>query len=343
MGRSHASLVNDVVAWNTYIEAHPAATPYHRYEWLITIARSFGHRAFPLAACVNGHIVGVLPLVLMASRLFGRFLVSLPFVNYGGVLGDTEEVEKTLWESARDIAIQERAAYVEARHVISHGFISQRKQHKVTMVLDLSATSEAQWGAFNAKLRNQIRKAERSGLTARVGGISDLPEFYDVFARNMRDLGTPVYGRCFFEEVLRAFPESCRIVSILSGETVVAAGMTVTFRDTVEVPWAASRREFRSMCPNNMLYWSVIRSAIKQGYKRLDFGRSTPGEGTYKFKEQWRAKPIPLVWEYWLPDSRPLPDLSPKNAKYQAAIELWKRLPLTVTNWLGPLIVRGIL
>ena len=342
MARPEVTVTYDAVLWNAFVASHPRATQYHQHEWPALIARSFGHRAIPLAAFRDGRVVGVLPLVLMESWLFGRFLVSLPFLNYGGVLGDTEDIEKALWDRAVETAREERAAYFEARHVTPHTFVAQRKQHKVTMILDLAPTIEAQWEAFDPKLRNQIRKAERSGLTARIGGASDLPDFYDVFARNMRDLGTPVYGRRFFEEVLRAFPDSCRIFSVQSGRTVVAAGMALAFRDILEVPWAASRWDYRPLCPNNLLYWELIQDAIKSGLRRFDFGRSTPGEGTYKFKEQWGAKPIPLAWEYWLPESRPLPDLSPKNAKYRAAIGVWKRLPVGLTKWLGPSIVRGI-
>ena len=342
MALPEVTVTDDAVLWNAFVASHPQATQYHQHEWPALLARSFNHRAIPLAALRGGRVVGVLPLVLMESWLFGRFLVSLPYVNYGGVLGETEEVEQALWDRTVEMAREERAAYFEARHVSPHPFIPLRKQHKVTMVLDLAPTIEAQWEAFDPKLRNQIRKAERSGLTARMGGASDLPDFYDVFARNMRDLGTPVYGRRFFDEVLRAFPEAARVFSVLSGRTVIAAGIALVYRDTLEVPWAASLREFRSMCPNNMLYWHLIQSAIKEGFRRFDFGRSTPGEGTFNFKEQWGAQPVPLAWEYWLPNSQPLPDLSPKNAKYQMAIQIWKRLPLPVTKWLGPSIVRGI-
>ncbi len=342
MASPEITVADNSVAWNAYVAAHPQATQYHRYEWPALIAEIFGHRAVPLAAFSEGRVVGVLPLVLMDSWLFGRFIVSLPFVNYGGVLGDSEEIEHALWSQAVCCAGEHRAAYLEARHLRPRSFVTQRKQHKVTMILEISPTIEAQWKAFDPKLRNQIRKAERSGLSVRVGAVADLPDFYEVFARNMRDLGTPVYSRRFFEEVFRVFPETTRIFSVLSGRTVIAAGLAMAYRDTLEVPWAASLREYRLVCPNNLLYWELIQHAIKEGFRRFDFGRSTPGEGTYKFKEQWGGRPVPLAWEYWLPDSKPLPDLSPKNAKYQAAVQVWRRLPLKLTKWLGPAIVRGI-
>ena len=193
-------------AWNAYVEGHPRATQYHRYEWLEVIRAAFGHRFFPLVVRRGERITGILPLVLVRSWLFGRFLVSMPFVNYGGILGDSEDAERQLWESAVALALETGAAHLEARHLQPHPFATERRQHKATMILDLADSVDEQWKTFNAKLRNQIRKAERSGLSARSAGPEELPRFYEVFARCMRDLGTPVYSRRFFAEILRAFP-----------------------------------------------------------------------------------------------------------------------------------------
>lgn len=329
-------------AWNGYVAAHPAGTFYHRYEWLTVIERAFGHTIIPLGAVSNGRLVGVFPLVLMKSRLFGRFLVSVPFVNYGGLLGDTEEIEQWLWQRAIEVARAEQVAFLEARHLHPHAFIQQRKEHKVGMILPLAPTIEAQWKAFGSKLRNQIRKAELSGLTVRIEGAAGIDDFYGVYARNMRDLGTPVYSRRFFGEVLNAFPDACRIFTVRSDNTVVAAAVASAYRDTLEVPWAASRRDSLALCPNNRLYWELIQHAIKAGFTRFDFGRSTRGGGAYKFKRQWGAKEVPLVWEYWTETGQGLPDLHPQNPRYAPAVALWKRLPLWAANAIGPLIVRGI-
>lgn len=329
-------------AWNEYVTGHPAGTFYHRYEWLAVIERAFGHTAIPLAAVSNDRLIGVFPLVLMKSRLFGRFLISVPFVNYGGVIGDTEEVERWLWRRAIEVAKAEQAAFLEARHRHPHAFVEQRKEHKVGMVLSLAPSIEAQWKAFGSKLRNQIRKAELSGLAVRIEGATGLEAFYCVYARNMRDLGTPVYGRRFFSEVLNAFPDAGRIFTVWSGRTAVAAALALAYRDTLEVPWAASRRDARALCPNNRLYWELIQHAIKAGFTRFDFGRSTKGGGAYKFKQQWGAEEVPLVWEYWTENGHGLPELHPQNPRYALAVALWKRLPLWAANMIGPLIVRSI-
>ena len=334
-------LVDDREAWDGYVARHPRAVFYHHFEWLRLIARVFGHETFAAGAMIGDRIAGVLPLVLIDSALFGRFLVSMPFLNYGGVLGDSDGIEQALWDYGVSLARDRRAAYVEARHQSPHGFVSETKRHKVTMVLPLAASIEAQWKAFDAKLRNQIRKAEASGLTVTVGGLSESREFYGVFARNMRDLGTPVYSRRFFEEVLKTFPERARVFTVRRNDTVVASAISLAHRETLEVPWAASTRDAWTWCPNHRVYWELVQYGIKSGFRCFDFGRSTPGSGPYKFKEQWGAKPVPLFWEYWTAHGA-VPELNPSNPRYAAAVRVWKRLPLAVANRVGPLIVRNI-
>jgi FemAB-related protein (PEP-CTERM system-associated) len=231
---------------------------------------------------------------------------------------------------------------VELRHLTRQRPDLHARQHKVRMLLALPSEAKSAWDGLDRKVRNQVRKAEKAGLTAREGGAELLDAFYDVFSRNMRDLGTPVYSPDFFREVLRAFPETARVFLVEHGTRPVAAGITIRHRDGLEVPWASSLREYRADCPNNLLYWQIIQHAIGEGLRVLDFGRSTPNEGTFHFKKQWGAEPSPLYWEYILMGGEAPKDLSPKNPKFGAAIAVWKRLPVSVTTALGPHIVRSI-
>jgi len=329
-------------AWDAYVARQPQASAYHRWQWRDVFERAFAHETQYLAARRGDRVVGVLPLVLFRSHVFGRFIVSLPFVNYGGVVADDEAAGGALLREAERIAAEGRFDHVELRHRARRFPALVPKQHKVAMLLSLPTSVESAWESLDRKVRNQIRKAEKSGLTAAAGGAERLDEFYEIFARNMRDLGTPVYSRAFFSHVMRACGDDASIVVVSKGETPVAAGLTLVDRATVEVPWASSLAEFRSLCPNHMLYWSVIGSAIERGLDVLDFGRSTPNEGTFHFKRQWGAEASPLCWEYRLLRRAALPDQSPKNPKFRTAIEAWKRCPLWLTNALGPRIVRSI-
>lgn len=329
--------------WDTFISEMPDSTNYHQLAWKGVIENSFGHKAYYLSACSDdGNIQGILPLIHMQSRLFGSFLVSVPFVNYGGLVSKSQQAADALLAKAEELRVNLHAGHVELRHVDTRIPGLPTKEHKVTMVLELQDDVDSQWKTFNPKLRNQIRKAEKNGLTAVVGGIELLDGFYEVFCRNMRDLGTPVYGKSFFENVLADFPDSIKIITVLHQGKVIASGIASWFRNTIEIPWASSNKDFKALCPNNLLYWEAIRFSIGGKFQRFDFGRSTPGEGTYKFKEQWGARPVQLGWQYLLDGDQALPELNPHNPKYQLAIKMWQKLPVGITRLLGPLIVRNI-
>jgi FemAB-related protein (PEP-CTERM system-associated) len=326
--------------WDAFVASRPDATAYHQWRWRDVFVRAFGHDTAYLAARDGQTICGVLPLVLFRSAVFGRFAVSLPYVNYGGVLAADESVRRALLGEAERIAADRGLTHVELRHTDTCFPELPSKRHKVAMTLELAADASKAWEAVDRKVRNQVRKAEKSGLTVESGGAELVEGFYSVFARNMRDLGTPVYDRRFFSEVLRQFPDEARVFLVRHTSGVVAAGISYRYRNTVENPWASSLKEFRTLSPNMLLYWHMIRDAVERGARVFDFGRSTPGEGTFKFKEQWGAKPRPVCWEYRLLAGANLPDQSPKNPKFRAAIAIWKRMPLGLATRLGPHLVR---
>jgi FemAB-related protein (PEP-CTERM system-associated) len=329
----------DRAAWEAFVQARTPANAAHAWAWRGVIARAFGHECVYLIARSDGRVSGVLPLVFIRSRLFGRSLTSMPFLNYGGVMADDERTARALVDAAGGVARERSCGHVELRHVARRFEDLPSRQHKVSMWLPLEP---GLWERLDRKVRNQVRKAEKSGLTVARGGAALLDEFYAVFSRNMRDLGTPVYGRPFFAAILDAFGDAARLIVVRKGETPVAAGFTLRTGAAVEIPWASSIREYNALCPNHLLYWHALETATAEGATTFDFGRSTPGEGTYKFKEQWGAAPIALHWEYVLTGRGGVPDQGPTNPKFRLAIAAWKRLPLWAANAAGPRIVRGI-
>lgn len=339
-----AHLYNEAgTAWDSFVNKHQDSTNYHQYGWRKVVEKSFGHRTMYLTATNSqNEICGILPFVQMKSLMFGSFLVSLPFFNYGGLLVSDNSAVAVMLNASRNMLDESGVDYIELRHLKACDDIGATRQHKVTMILDLEKNEEKQWDVLDAKVRNQVRKAEKNGLLAVTGRLELLDGFYDVFSRNMRDLGTPVYGRNFFSNVLEEFPDNTRILSVLHDGRTIASALLTWFKDTLEVPWASSNRDYRHLCPNNILYWEAIRFAIGLGARLFDFGRSTPDEGTYKFKKQWGANPVQLYWQYLLRDGGELPEINTKNPKYRYAIKAWQRLPLMLTKLLGPPIVRCI-
>ena len=335
-------VASDPREWDSYVANHPASTGYHRWPWRQVFSRGLGHPTHYLIARAGGTVAGVLPLVEVKSWLFGRALSSLPYVNYGGLLTSSSAAASALLDAAARLAESHRLEYIVLRHVERQLPQLPVRSHKVTMLVDLPQTPEAMWAALDKKVRNQIRKAEKSGLTCVSGGEDLLDQFYAIFARNMRDLGTPVYGRELFAEILRQQPADARLHMVRLGDEPIAGGLSYAYGHTVEVPSASSLREHRALCPNHLMYWSIIQAAIADGRTCFDFGRSTPDDGTYAFKEQWGARPVPLHWEYRLIGNAELPEEDRHSPRYQARIETWKKLPVAVATFLGPHVARRI-
>lgn len=328
--------------WERFVLAHPGTMHAHRAAWRGVIREVFGHETHYLTARDHDGLVrGVLPLVRVRTALFGDYMVSVPYLNYGGPVADDDGVVARLLDQAASLAERLGVAHMEIRECRPRPGWPARTD-KVAMELELPPTHDALLRQVGSKLRAQIKRPLREGARPRSGGVELLNLFYEVFARNMRDLGTPVYSRHFFSSVLRAFPEGARLFIVRIGTRAVAAALTLRFRERVEIPWASSLREFNRYGVNMLLYSEVLRHAIETGAGMFDFGRSTRDAGTYRFKAQWGARPRPLYWHYWLRAGDRPPQLTPSNPKYRLAIRMWQRLPVPLANLIGPHLVRGL-
>jgi serine/alanine adding enzyme len=332
---------HDEALWDQFVLKHPQASGYQTLAWRGVISKVFGHRTFYLMAKDEGGMVrGVLPLVLTKSPMFGCFLTSMAFFNYGGILADSADSRVALLDAAAGTASSVGAAHIELRQIEPLETNWPVRSHKVSMRLSLPPDSEALLKAYPSKLRSQIRRAQKEGMDVRVGGAELLEDFYRVFARCMRDLGTPVYEKGFFQSILETFPKDVRLCVVSLKGIPLASGLLYGFRRTLEIPWAASDKRFSRLAPNMLLYSAVLEYACREGFTEFDFGRSSVDSGTYRFKQQWGAQPHQLYWYYWLAAGQGIPELNPDNPKFKAAIFIWQHLPLGVTKLIGPHIVK---
>ncbi|MGH9579076.1 MAG: FemAB family XrtA/PEP-CTERM system-associated protein, partial [Terriglobales bacterium] len=316
---------------------------YHSWRWKRVLEASFGWPTYYwMAEREDGTVCGVLPMVWQKSVWFGSFLTSLPFVNYAGIAAESPDAEQLLAGRAATQARELGVRHVELRHRFSHALGAEwtQRSHRVAVVKTVQPDTEKMWNELPNKVRTDVRKAMKSNLEATAGGAESLDDYYRVFAENMRDLGTPVYSRSFFAEILSTFPQQALVNVIRHEGKAVAASFLFAFRDSLEVPWSSSLREYLPMQPNMLLYWKNLCLAGEKGYARFDFGRSPVGSGTHRFKMQWGSEESPLPWDYWLPAGASLPELNAQNPKYELAKSVWRRLPLAVTKVLGPRIVR---
>jgi serine/alanine adding enzyme len=327
--------------WDAYVRGHGAASVYHLAGWREVIESVFGRDTHYLVAERDGQVTGVLPLVRLKSLLFGDFLVSMPYVNYGGVLADDAASSARLVEAAADLCRDLGVVHMELRHTADCTRLPKRLD-RVSMHLPLTGDSELLWKKIGSKLRAQVRRPQKEGAESEIGGLELVEDFYSVFSVKYRDLGVPVYPLAWFRAVLERFPELARVVLVRVGGRPVAASIVIGFNGSLEVPWASSLRAADRYSVNMYLYWTMLKYAEDAGYGTFDFGRSNPDSGTYRFKKQWGAEPVQLYWHYWLRDARELPQLNLANPKYRAAVALWRRLPVWAANRLGPKLVKNL-
>jgi serine/alanine adding enzyme len=329
-------------AWDSFVSRDADGTIFHRFGWKEIFERVYGNECIYLMAEESGTTVGILPLVFKKSRLFGKFLVSLPYFDCVGICCDREDVRRTLFMHAQELCKERNAEYIELRHDREHGLDVLTKQSKVAMMLELPSNPEELWSRLKAKVRNQVRKAEKEELSVVTGRAELVDAFFKVYVTNMRDLGSPSHCRDFFEQICEIYPEAVRILCIRLGEKAVASGFTIASKETLTIPWASSLRKYNSKCPNMLLYWNALKYACECGFSQFSFGRSTPDEGTYQFKKQWGAEPRPLYWQYWLSNGGRMPDLSMKNSKYNLPVRVWRAMPVAVTKNLGPKLIQNL-
>ena len=185
-------------AWDDFVQMSPDAGHCHLSGWRRVIERAYGHRSFYFRAQENGETKGILPLVHIRSTLFGRSLVSMPFLDDGGICSEDDETMVQLYQEAHRLFEECKADCLDLRHRQPSGLDLSFHGSKVTFTLMLDDCPDRMWKRFDPKIRNHIRKAMKSGITASWTGADGLAEFYDVFAINMRDLGSPVHSHRFF-------------------------------------------------------------------------------------------------------------------------------------------------
>jgi FemAB-related protein (PEP-CTERM system-associated) len=262
----------------------------------------------------------------------------MPFLDAGGPAGGSPEMVRAAVERLVAEAKSRGAVQVELRSLSPLDLPVQPSVEKATLTRQLPSNPDLLWGELDAKVRNQIRKAERSGITVEHGGIERLDDFYRAFAVNMRDLGSPVHSKEFFRQIVLAFGSAAGIVIARKDRIPVGGLIAITHGNTRYVPWASTLRRYSSLCPNMLLYWEALRRACQDQIDRFDFGRSTRGSGTYRFKRQWGATDLQLYW-YTVPmaenSARPI---SKEDAKWAALSRLWTWLPVSISRWIGPAI-----
>jgi FemAB-related protein (PEP-CTERM system-associated) len=331
--------------WDDYVSRKEGANCYHLHAWRMAGERGYGLRAPYLAARARprGELVGILPLFFVDRAPLRGYATTGLFGAYGKVLAEDDEIAGLL---LREGCRRARAAGLGSFRLKgfgdqpgAEGFIPL--DHWVVATLPLAPSAEEAWTRLRGKERNLIRKARELGAVAR-SGRTDLAPFYDVLAENMHRKGAPIYGRRWMEELLRAFGDAARVVTVHHEGRCVAGALTLRFADTLVVPFGSARPDSLHLRPNALLYWEILSRACADGLRTLDLGTSLRGSSALSFKLHWGAQTRPrsvLV--------RPLrgkpPALDVGSPMVRAAVAVWQRLPRSWADVLGPQVCRRFL
>ncbi|MEO8038526.1 MAG: FemAB family XrtA/PEP-CTERM system-associated protein [Betaproteobacteria bacterium] len=331
----------DAARWDAFVEGCPEATFFHQSAWRDLIERVFGHRTHFLMAERNGAIVGVLPLVEVKSRLFGHSVTSLPFAVYGGCATTDPEATAALHRAAVDLAAGTGASHLELRNRVRREPRWPEQDLYVTFRKAIAEDVEANMNAIPRKQRAMVRKGIKNGLTSEIDTTVD--RFFELYADNMHRHGTPPFPRRWFTELKRAFGDRCEAMIVLDASGVPVSGvLSFYFRDEVLPFYAGDTPAARDLAANDFKYWDLMRRACERGLKVFDYGRSKRGTGSFDFKKNWGFEPEPLHYEFRLFKGDAIPENNPLNPKYRLMIEVWRKLPRPLVNFLGPHVSRHL-
>ena len=324
--------------WDAFVRNSRSSTSYHQSGWKNVVERTYGHKPFYLFSEEDKRITGILPLFLIEDMFWGKRLVSLPFASYGDICSENIDTSEGLLAEADGIMRDLGARYVELRCRGNTAANNRPVNDKyVTYVLKLSDGLDNIWRQMNQKRRNTIRKAQKYGLTVELAE-SGVQDFYALYARRMRELGTPVHSCSFFKELKAEFPGSTKTMFVRYDGRLVAGLFLLLFNGTMLSGWSASLGEYLYYAPNDLLYWEATKYGCEHGFEYFDFGRSLRDTGIARFKKEWGGAEVGLKYYYLLNDTESIPDINLSNPRYDSLSRIWRRLPLIVANRVGPVV-----
>lgn len=332
-------------AVDEFVLTHPQGTAFHRPAWMLAIADATANRAHMLTAVgPSGRIRGILPLHHVKSRLFGEALVSTGFAVDGGILATDPATVAALASAAQDLARTKGDLSIELRGgPLPAGDWTTTADEHVGFQRALAADDDAELAAVPRKHRAELRKAlaNRALRVEHGRDARHLRDHYRVYAQSVRNLGTPVFPKRLFRNILIRFGQEADITLVYEGERPVSAVLSLYHQGRIMPFWGGGVADARRLRSNELMYFSLMAHGRARGMTLFDFGRSKAGSGQAAWKKSFGFAPVPLAYHNWAAAGGPR-DINPLSAKYQWRIALWKRLPLPVANLLGPLISRGL-
>jgi FemAB-related protein (PEP-CTERM system-associated) len=327
-------------AWDNFVQGQPGGSLFHLIGWKRATEKTFGYDPCYLYCERNGKITGVLPLFHVSNWIIGDCLCSVPFGVYGGICAADEESRDALFAHVQQLAISNGVEHLDLRQRDGALFPGAHSNKLYTVFTTaLSPNPELNLKKLPRDTRYMIRKGEKMGLHVK-HGLEQLDAFYVLFCESMRRLGTPVFPKILFHNLIEEFSSQVDLVVLYSDAKPVSGVFSFMFRDTFLPYYAGANSLAPSLAANNFMYWHLMNHAAEHGLTSFDFGRSKKNTGAYHFKSQWGMSADTLNYQVYLVRRATVPNFSPVNPKFELATRVWRRLPMGLTKTFGPRIVR---
>jgi FemAB-related protein (PEP-CTERM system-associated) len=326
--------------WDEFVHSQAGGSLFHLTGWKRAIEKTFGFQACYLYAERGGQITGIVPLFFVSNWIIGDCLHSVPFGVYGGICAADEESREALLVHVKRLAVSKQVEHLDLHQRNGELFPEFHSNALyVAFTTPLSANPEVNLKKLPRDTRYMIRKSEKTGLRAQ-HGLEKLDDFYVLFCESMRRLGTPVFPKALFQNLIEEFSSQVDLTMIYSDTQPVSGVLSFTFRDTFLPYYAGANSLAPSLAANNFMYWHLMKHAAERGFASFDFGRSKKNTGAYQFKSQWGMTAETLNYQVYLVRRKSVPNFSPVNPKFEMATRVWRQLPMGLTKTLGPHIVR---
>lgn len=326
--------------WDSFVMAMADASFFHLSAWEQVIKQAFGHKTYYYYAEQDGEITGILPLTHINSLLFGNSLISNAFCVYGGIVASNDAAFEALTAQAQKLARELGVDSLELRNRVQRHPEWPHKELYVTFRKELDPDVEKNMNAIPRKQRAMVRSGIKAGLTSVIE--ENIDRFYRAYSESVRNLGTPVFPKKYFQILKQTFGQQCEILTIELEGRLIGSVMNFYFKDEVLPYYGGGTDEARDLKGNDFMYWEVMRRAVEKGCRIFDYGRSKQDTGSYRFKKHWGFEPEPLYYEVDLVKAKQIPEINPLNPKYALFISAWKRLPVEISQMVGPWLAKDL-
>ena len=331
--------------WDAYVNSHPIGTPYHLSHWIRALQKTY---SFKTMMYVNKNeideIKGILPCFLIKTFLIGSRLVSLPFSDYGGPLFSDETKEREAIGYLID-KYENKTKYLEMRSRVpeNSGFVSQNyyKRHLLKLSDDLDQLRKK---IDKRTIQYSLRKSEKHHLEIREENSQyGMDEFYRLNVLTRKKHGVPSQPRTYFNHLLRhmILNDYGFILTAIYKSQTIGASVFLKSNKNIHYKYNASDPEYlRKLSPNHSLTWHAIKKGHDDGYDYMDFGRTSPdNEGLIRYKRMWGTEELDVPYSYF-PEIKGASSKEESSRLYRVATGVWRFLPSTISEIIGPIIYK---